>query len=446
MQYILRGKSIVTMGSKGIIRNGCIVIEDGIIVDVDEENKIKSKYHGYDVVDARNCILIPGLINTHTHIAMSLLRGYADDLQLHEWLEKWIWPIEAKIGGREIYIGAKLSILEAIRSGTTTICSMYHYKEDYNEARAIYEAGVRGIISHPFFDWRINEDYKLTEDLIRNWHGKNNWRIKVAVSPHAPYTVSPKNLIEIKEYVKNINLNYSGKERIIIHIHVAETKDEMKIVNEKYNVDTSKGLFKYLNDIGFLSEEILAAHCVWLTNTDIEVMKKMKVKVSHNPISNLKLASGISPIVKMLEEGIVVSLGTDGPCSNNTLDIFETMKIASLLQKGITLNPTVVPAMETIKMATINGAIALGLNEIIGSIEIGKKADIVAIEIGKPHLTPIYNEVSHIAYAVRYGDVKHVIVDGKFIMEDRNIKTLNEVEVIKEAEEVKDELINKMRG
>jgi len=446
MQYILKGKSVVTMGSRGIIRDGCIVIENSWIIDVGRYSDIKGKYHGYEVLKMEDCILMPGLINTHTHIAMSLLRGYADDLQLSEWLEKWVWPLEAKMTEKDIYIGAKLSALEAIKGGTTTVCSMYHYKYDYNEARAVYESGLRGVISHTFFDWRKDEDYKLMEDLIRKWHGKGGWRIKAAASPHAPYTVSPKYLMEIREYVNEKNMELRDEEKIIMHIHVAETRDEAKTVKEKYNVETEMGLFKYLNDIGFLSEDVLAAHCIWLTDEDIAIMKTRDVKVSHNPVSNLKLASGISPITKLLDAGVTVSLGTDGPCSNNTLDMFETMKIASLIQKGVTLNPTALPAEETLKMTTINGAKALKWDTHIGSIEVGKKADIIAVELGKPHLTPIYSELSHLVYAVRCGDVKHVIIDGEIVMENRSIKTLREEEVIREAEKAKEELINRLRG
>ncbi|MEM3615150.1 MAG: amidohydrolase [Candidatus Methanomethylicia archaeon] len=444
MQYIILAKAIVTMGEKGIIRDGGIVIENGEIIDVDHAWKIRSRYSGgYERIDAKDCILMPGLINTHTHAAMSLLRGYADDLQLHEWLEKWIWPLEAKMTEWDIYVGAKLSALEAIKTGTTTICSMYHHKPKYNEAKAIYESGLRGVISHVFFDWRINEDYKSMEDLISNWHGRGGGRIKVAASPHAPYTVNPKNLMEIKEYIDNKNENLD--EEIIIHIHTAETRDETRIVKEKYDVDTDLGILKYLNDLGFLSENVLAAHCVWLTNEDIKVLRERNVKVSHIPISNLKLASGISPIPKLMENNILVSLGTDSQCSNNTIDMFETMKIASLLQKGITLNPTIIPSEEAIKMATVNGAKALRWDGKIGKIEIGKRADIIAINIKKPHLTPIYNEKSHIVYAARSGDVKHVIIDGKIVMEDYEVKTIDEEEVIAEAEKIKEELINRLR-
>jgi len=435
----------VTMGSRGIIRDGYVVIEDGYIIDVGESSRIKAEYHRYEEIDAGDCIIMPGLINTHTHMAMSLLRGYADDLPLHEWLEKWIWPLEAKMNDRDIYIGAKLSALEAIKSGTTTICSMYHHRREYNEAKAVLESGLRGVISHVFFDWRIDEDYKLMDDLVENWHGKENWRIKVAVSPHAPYTVNPKNLMEIRDYVEELNRDRNEEEKVITHIHVAETRDEAKIVNEKYGVDTSRGLFTYLNQIGFLSENVLAAHCVWLTDMDIEVMRRSGVKVSHNPISNLKLASGISPIKRLIDEGITVSLGTDSSCSNNTIDMFETIKIAALLQKGITLNPTVIPAIKAIEMATINGAKALNWSMSIGRIEVGMKADIIAIELKKPHLTPIYNEVSHIAYAVRSGDVKHVIVDGRIIMEDGKVKTLNEEDTLMEAEKAKEELMDRLK-
>ncbi len=438
-------KSIVTMSRLGNIRNGAVVIENDKIIDVGKADEIKRKYPRYELIKALDCIIVPGLINTHTHIAMSLLRGYADDLPLHEWLEKWIWPLESKMTSRDIYIGALLASIEAVKMGTTTINSMYHYFPDYNEAKAISEVGLRGVISHVCFSWRKEHDFKQLDDLIKNWHGKNDWRIRAAISPHAPYTVDPKYMVELRNYADEVNKEaVHDYEKAIWHIHVAETREEAKIIEKNFNVKVDEGVVKYLYDLGVLKEDTVAAHCVWLTDKDIDALKRTNVKVAHNPISNLKLASGISPINKLINEKIVVSLGTDSACSNNLLDMFETMKIAALLQKGVTLDPTVIPAKKALEMATIEGAKALNWSSQIGSIEPGKKADLIIIELNKPHLKPFYNEFSHIVYAVRSLDVRDVIIDGKIIVENHQLKTVDEEWILKEAEKVKDKLIEKL--
>ncbi len=447
MSYIISGKSIITMSSMGIIRDGAIVIEGDTIVDVGKLDDIKRKYSRYDFIDRSNCIIMPGLVNAHTHAAMSLLRGYADDLPLHEWLEKWIWPLESKMESKDIYIGALLASVEAVKMGTTTINTMYHYFPEYNEAKAISEVGLRGVISHVCFSWRKDEDFKQLEHLIKNWHGRNNWRIKAAISPHSPYTVDPKYMVELRSYADEVNGEIERKgEKVLWHIHLAETKEEAKIIEKNFNVKVREGVVKYLWDLGVLKEDVVAAHCVWLTYQDIEALAKSRVKVVHNPISNLKLASGISPIKRLIDKNVVIALGTDSACSNNLLDMFETMKIAALLQKGITLDPTAIPAEKALQMATINGARALGWDEQIGSIEPGKKADLITIEINKPHLKPMYNEISHVVYAARSLDVKDTIVDGKFVVEDHELKTIDEEWILREAEKVKDRLLERLRG
>jgi len=445
LEYIIHGKSIVTMSKHGIIKNGAIVIEGEEIIDLGKYDEIKPKYSGYEVIDASNCIVLPGLINAHTHMAMSLLRGYADDLMLHEWLEKWIWPLESKMTSKDVYIGALLASIEAIKMGTTTVNTMYHYYPDYNEAKAIYETGLRGVISHVCFSWREKEDIERLDHLIRNWHGKDNWRIRAAISPHAPYTVSPEYMVKLREYANKINEKAEKDyEKAIWHIHLAETKDEAKKIEENFKVKIKGGIIEYLQILNVLKEDVIAAHCVWLTEEDIKILSKNKVKVAHNPISNLKLASGISPIEKLLKNNIVVALGTDSACSNNLLDMFETMKIAALLQKGVLLNPTAIKAEEALKMATINGAKALSWESQIGSIEKGKKADLITIELQKPHLKPLFNEVSHIVYAVRSLDVRDVIINGKIIMENHQIKTVDEEWILREVEKVKDNLLERL--
>lgn len=444
MEYIIHGKSIVTMSKKGIIRNGAVVIEGEEIIDVGKYDEMKSKYDGYEILDASNCIVMPGLINAHTHMAMSLLRGYADDLPLMEWLEKWIWPLESKMTDRDIYIGALLASIEAIKMGTTTVNTMYHYYPNYNEAKAIYEAGLRGVISHVCFSWRENEDIGKLDHLIRSWHGKDNWRIRAAISPHAPYTVSPEYMAKLREYADKTNEKAcKDYEKAIWHIHVAETRDEAGKIEENFKVKV-KGVIEYLDNLNVLREDVIAAHCTWLTDRDIEILSERGVKVAHNPISNLKLASGVSPIKKLIERNVTVALGTDSACSNNLLDMFETMKIASLLQKGILLDPTAVKTEEALKMATINGAKALSWESQIGSIEKGKKADIITIDIQKPHLKPLFNETSHIVYAVRSLDVRDVIINGRIVMEKHQIKTVNEEWILRETDKVKDKLLERL--
>ena len=300
MNIFIHNGTIVTMHNQKIIRQGAIVIEGKAIIEVGKTRKLKRKYRrGYEKIDAKGKVVIPGLINTHQHAAMSLLRGYADDLPLREWLEKWIWPIEKRVTPHDIYVGALLTAVESIMSGVTTVNTMYHYTSEENEAKAFADAGLRGIIGHVCFSWRKKEDKKASEHLAKNWHNKAEGLIRVSVDPHAPYTVDPEYMKELKEIRKELNKKYgSEKAPIIWHIHVAETSDEPQKIQKAFNIQLKKGVVEYLDSLGVLDEHVIAAHCVALTKRDIEIMKQRKVKVSHNPISNLKLASGISPVPK----------------------------------------------------------------------------------------------------------------------------------------------------
>jgi 5-methylthioadenosine/S-adenosylhomocysteine deaminase len=407
MNILIQNGTILTMHNKKIIREGAIAIDNQTITDVGKTHVLKRKYgRGYEQVDAKGRIVIPGLINTHQHAAMSLFRGYADDLPLKEWLEKWIWPIEQHITAHEIYAGALLTAIESIMGGTTTVNTMYHYTPKENEAKAFADTGLRGVIGHVCFSWRKKEDRKALANLARKWHNKADGLIRISVDPHAPYTVDPEYMKELAEMRRELNRKYGSKEaQIISHIHVAETDNEAEKVKQTFNVNVENGLMAYLDSLKVLDEHAVAAHCVALTDKDIAIMKKRKVKVSHNPISNLKLASGISPVPKMLEAGITVSLGTDSPCSNNSADMFEVMKTAAILHKAISKNPTVMPAEQVLEMGTIEGAKALSWEEEIGSIEVGKKADLAIINLQKPHLCPLYKEESHLVYAVKASDV-----------------------------------------
>ncbi|MDH5788668.1 MAG: amidohydrolase family protein, partial [Candidatus Bathyarchaeota archaeon] len=286
---------------------------------------------------------------------------------------------------------------------------------------------------------------KALRDLARNWHNKRDGLIRVSVDPHSPYTVDPEYMRELKEIRKELNQEYgSSRVPLIWHIHVAETDDETEKIRKAFKMELKEGIMKYLDLLGVLDEYVIAAHCVSLVDKDMSVMKKRGVKVSHSPISNLKLASGISPVPKMLKEGITVSLGTDGPCANNTADMFEIMKTAAILHKGVAKDPTLLPAEQVLEMATIEGAKALAWDNEIGSIEVGKKADLAIIDLKKPHLCPSYNAVSHLVYAAKASDVEAVIVNGEIVMENRKLAKLDVEKVMGNAEKVKSGLLNKL--
>lgn len=447
MNYVIYSGTIVTMQNGKVIKDGAVVVEKEFIVDVGKTREILRKYpRGYERLDAKGKVVIPGLINTHQHAAMSLLRGYADDLPLQEWLEKWIWPIEGHMTANDIYIGALLTALESILGGTTTVNTMYHYTPNENEAKAFADAGLRGVIGHVCFSWRKKEDKKALEDLAKSWHNKADGRIRVSVDPHAPYTVDPEYLKELKELRGELNEKYgSEKAPLIWHIHVAETSDEKEKVRKAFNIEPKGGVMEYLDSLGVLDEKVIAAHCVALTEGDIMVMKRRGVKASHNPISNLKLASGVSPVPKMLEQGITVSLGTDSPCSNNTADMFEVMKMAAILHKGVNKNPAMMAASQVLDMATLSGAKALCWDNEIGSIEVGKKADLAIVNFAKPHLRPIYNEVSHLVYAAKSADVETVLINGRMVMENRQLTTLKIEKVMEMAEKAKTRLLERLK-
>jgi 5-methylthioadenosine/S-adenosylhomocysteine deaminase len=449
MEILIQNGTILTMNrERKVIRQGAVVIEGKTIIDVGKTSELKRKYgRGYEKIDAKGKVVMPGLINTHQHAAMSLLRGYADDLPLQEWLENWIWPIEKHMTPHDIYVGALLTAVESIMGGTTTVNTMYHYIHEENEAKAFADAGLRGVIGHVCFSWRKSEDKKALEDLAKNWHNKADGLIRASVDPHAPYTVDPEYMKGLKRMREDLTIKYGSKKTPIIwHIHVAETSDERGKIRKAFNVELKDGVMEYLDSLGVLDEHVIAAHCVALTDMDMEIVEKRKVKVSHNPISNLKLASGISPVPKMLEKGVTVSLGTDSPCSNNTADMFEVMKITAILHKGVNRNPTLLSAGKILEMATTEGAKALSWNDEIGSIETGKKADIIIINMDKPHLCPLYNETSHLVYAAKAFDVETVIINGRIVMENREMQTLNVEKVMDMAEKAKNNLLERLKS
>ncbi|WP_405282993.1 amidohydrolase family protein [Methanobrevibacter sp.] len=387
--------------------------------EIDESNVDK-------IIDGEGKVLLPGFVNTHTHLSMTLFRGLADDLSLDTWLNDHIWPMEANLNGDYCYAGALLGAVELIKSGTTTFSDMYFYMEDV--ARAVDEAGIRAVLSYGMIDFgdaeRREAEIKENLTLFENCNGMADGRIKVFFGPHSPYTASEELLIKVRQLADEYNMG--------IHIHVSETQKEINDVSEE------KGLrpFEYLDKIGFLGPDVVAAHSVWLSDEEIEIIKKHDVKISHNPCSNMKLASGIAPVSKLMENDICVSIGTDGASSNNNLDLIEELKTASLLQKVSTLDPNVLNSHEAIAMGTIKGAEALGLADEIGSIEVGKKADIILIDTNSANMVPDSSTLtSNIIYSANGSNVDTTICNGKILMENKKLTVLDEQEIYDKARE-----------
>jgi len=446
MEWLLHCGFLITMCNDAFLRDYAVIIEDNRIVDVLPYGDARRKYSGYEKLDASDSIVLPGLVNLHTHAAMSILRGYADDLPLHIWLKEKIWPLEALLTPQDIYLGALLAAAESALMGTTVLNTMYHYMDsDLNEANAISKVGLRVVAGHVCFSWRKDEDKTRLDGMVKKWHGARDGLVRISVDPHAPYTVDPEFLKELRYVTDDFNVKYSEKGHITYHIHVAETKDEPRQIKEAFNVSLDRGVLSYLDSLGILKDDVVAAHCVWLTDEDVRVLANRGVSVAHNPVSNLKLASGIAPVPKLLRAGVNVGLGTDSACSNNTLDMFETMKLASLLHKGVNYEPTLLPAKTVLMMATVNGAKALKWDSDIGTIEVGKKADMIAVRYkGRPHLSPIYDPISHLVYAARSLDVKHVLVNGKIIVEDGKLKTVDLPAILDKVAKVKESLLSRL--
>ncbi len=373
------------------------------------------------VIDADGKIVMPGLINCHTHSPMSVYRGLADDTSLFEWLNNHIWPIEREfINEENIATGSELAVAEMIMSGTTTFNDMY-FHSGITEKIAD-RCGIRSVLGEAVIDipvpiYKISEDHWEKKALAK----KSKSLSKPALVPHSPYSCS-------KEMLKRIRL-FSKRNRIPVHTHISETRSEF----DKILKETGKTPVEYLDRIKFLDRDTIAVHCVVLTDKDISILAKRKVRIVHCPQSNLKLGSGVARIKDMMNAGLLIGLGTDGPASNNTLDMFSEMKTASLLQKGVNADPLLLPAKQVFEMATINGAKILGIDHITGSLEEGKKADIVIVDAESVHMTPMYDPYSHIVYSAKGSDVETVIVNGKILMKDRKLTTIDEISLKKKA-------------
>jgi 5-methylthioadenosine/S-adenosylhomocysteine deaminase len=398
----------------GTIENGAVAVAGDRIAAIGPADDF-SNASATRVLDARGGIIMPGLINTHTHAAMTLFRGLADDLPLMNWLEDHIFPAEAKLTDEAVYWGSLLACAEMIRSGTTCFCDMYLFEDAV--ARAAADAGMRAVVGEVLFDFPspnygpIENGFAYSESLIEKW--ADHPLVTVAVEPHSPYLCAPELLQRAADLAK--------RHRLPLVMHLSETRSEVKQILEKYG----KTPVQHLADLGVLSDNLIADHCVVLSDEDMDLLKTCDVKVSHNPESNMKLASGIAPVPALLERGICVGLGTDGCASNNDLDLFSEMDTAAKLHKVTTFDPTATDAGTVLAMATTSGARALGLGDAIGSLAPGKKADIIIIDTGKPHLTPMYNPVSHLVYSVRGNDVASTVIDGRVVMEEGRLCTID---------------------
>ncbi len=425
----MESESILITGAEILdvkgVRRASVLIEDDIIREISAD---LSPGDADIVIDGHEKLMIPGLVNTHTHLSMTLFRGVADDLPLDQWLNDHIWPMEARLSGEYCYAGALLGCAEMIKSGTTAFNDMYFFMDDV--ARAVDEAGLRCVLSHGMIDLGDDEkrraELKESRRIIRKCHGMADGRVMVALGPHSPYTCSEELLKE--------TASMAAEHGIKIHIHLSETEDEVKNVLES----RGKTPVEFLDDTGVLGPGTVAAHCVWLSDDEMEILADRDVKVSHNPSSNMKLASGVSPVARLLQRSVNVSLGTDGAASNNNLDMFQEMKTASLLQKVNLEDPTALPAMDVFSMATLNGARALGIDA--GLIAPGKLADIVILNTRRPHLTPWRNPPSHTVYSASGADVDTVICDGRILLRDGELEVLEEKYVMELAEAAAAEL------
>lgn len=430
ISLIVTNAIVVTMDANGrVIQRGAVAIDGRDIVAVDAAAEIAGRFTAADSIDARGQVVMPGLINTHTHAPMVLYRGLADDLALMEWLQKYIFPAEAKTVTPEfVRAGTRLAVLEMIQSGTTTYADMYYFEEEI--ASATREAGLRGVLGQTIIQFPVPDAKTPADGLARATAFVNQFAgddlITPAIAPHAMYTLDTAMLKAIRAAAE--------REAAPLIIHLAETRDEGAISKKRHKASP----VQYLDSIGFWGRaesktRVLAAHAVHVSPADIRVLARRGIGVSHNPESNMKLASGTAPVPAMRAARIPVGLGTDGAASNNDLDMFEAMRQAALLHKHQSGDPRVLPARTALEMATREGARALGLDQSTGSLEPGKRADLIIVDMSSARQTPLYDPISHLVYATHGDDVRTTIVNGRVLMRDRKMLTLDERAVIAEA-------------
>lgn len=417
---VKNGTFAVLEESQSVLR-GYMVVENDRITYLGEEEPVVEE--GTEIIDGTHLFFLPGLVNTHGHAAMSLLRGYGDDLALQVWLQEKMWPMEAKFTSDDVYWGTSLSVLEMIKGGTTTFVDMYDHMDQV--AKVVQGSGMRGVLTRGVIGLCPPEvqQQKLDEAVAfaKDWHGKADGRITTMISPHAPYTCPPDFIEKFVQASHDLNLP--------LHTHMSETETEVAQNVKDYGLRP----VAHLEKLGMFSRPTLLAHAVHLTDEEIEVLAKHQVAVSHNPGSNLKLASGVARVPALLKAGVTVSLGTDGPASNNNLDMFEEMRLAALIHKGVSGDPTAIPASEALRMGTVYGAKSAFLEDI-GMLAVGMKADMIALNTDQAHFLPRTDYISHAIYSASAKDVEHVWVDGKQLVKNGASLTLDEERIRREAQ------------
>ncbi len=411
------------------IFSGALVIEKGKIKAVGLAEELLAQYPQAERIDFPHGLIFPGLVNTHTHASMTIFRGLADDLPLMTWLENYIFPVEQHLKRDWVYWGAKLAIAEMLRSGVTIFCDMYLFEPEV--IRAVEETGVRSLLGEGLFDFPspgygpLEKGLALTETLLKDF--ATHPRIKIAVCPHATYTCSPETLKKAKAVADRFGAR--------LHIHLSENKDEVAVIKARYGARPPEHLLK----LGLFDENLLVAHAVELDHAEIDLFAQHKVKIAHCPESNLKLASGVAPVPALLEAGVTVGLGTDGPASNNDLDLLGEMRTAALVQKGVALDATRLPAREVMRMATELGAQALGF-DLCGRLAPGYMADLAVLDLSRPHLNPVYDPFSLLVYSAKAGDVSHVMIAGNFLLKDGQVVSFDEGEAREEVRRISQEV------
>lgn len=438
VDLIVSGGTVVTMdGARRVIEDGAVAVQGGRIVAVGKRTEVAGRFAARETIDARGRAVIPGLVNGHTHIPMTLFRGIADDLDLNEWLTKYIFPAEGKNVTEEfVRTGTQLGLAEMIRGGTTTYCDMYYFEDAIAEETE--RAGVRALLGETVIDFPVPDNktwpeaMRYVERFVARWKGHR--LVTPAVAPHAPYTVSEAHLREVRAF--------SDRTGAAVVTHVAETRKEVEDVSRDHGARP----VEYLARIGFLSPRTVAAHTVHINEGEINLLKQHGVGSVHNPESNMKLASGVAPVPQMLRAGVLLGLGTDGAASNNDLSMWEAMDAAAKLHKLTTGDPKVVTAEEALALATIGGARALHMESDIGSLEEGKRADIVVVDLDALHQTPRYSVYSHLVYATKAADVRTVVIEGRVVMRDRRLLTLDEPLIKRKARALRERVSRSLSG
>jgi 5-methylthioadenosine/S-adenosylhomocysteine deaminase len=429
---LIKGCIVLPMNDQGFIEDGALAIKNGKITLVDKLGAATNVKAGLKI-DGKGKVAMPGLVNCHTHVPMTLFRGIAEDQPLNAWLKTAIWPLEAKLTATDIYDGALLGCLEMIKSGTTCLADMYFHEDMV--AKAVEESGLRAALAEGIIEAGNKalgkKMFNTSVAFAERFNEYADGRISTMLGPHTAYSCSPELLAKIGEKASEMNVG--------VHMHLAESRAMFENCEKKYGL----GEVGFLDKVGLLKSHVVAAHCVDLSGEDRRILSERGVNVVHVPVSNMKLGLGVARIVDLQRLGVNVGLGTDGPASNNTFDMFETVKFAALLQKVTYHDPTVLPAYDVLKMATLDGAKALGLEKYIGSLEVGKKADIILVDLSKPHLRPLHDICATLVYSARGSDVDTVIVNGEVLMENRQVRTLNEAAVMEEAEKVAFDLVSR---